>query len=111
MTDAPTLADLMPVPPDEDALYDAFTTWTEGQGLSMYPAQQEALLELVTGANVILATPTGSGKSLVADGGPLHRAGGRAAQLLHRADQGAGVGEVLRPLRHVRRRQGRHAHR
>ena len=32
----------------------------------MYPAQEEALLELVTGANVILATPTGSGKTLVA---------------------------------------------
>ena len=32
----------------------------------MYPAQQEAVLELITGANVILATPTGSGKSLVA---------------------------------------------
>ena len=43
MTDAPTLADLMPVPPDEDALYDAFTTWADEQGLSMYPAQQEAL--------------------------------------------------------------------
>ena len=36
------------------------------QGLSLYPAQEEALLEIVTGANVILSTPTGSGKSLVA---------------------------------------------
>jgi len=63
---APTLVDLMPATPDEDSLYDAFTTWTQAQGLTMYPAQQEAVLELITGANVILATPTGSGKSLVA---------------------------------------------
>ena len=34
----------------------------------MYPAQEEALIELVSGANVILSTPTGSGKSLVAVG-------------------------------------------
>nr|WP_245569669.1 DUF3516 domain-containing protein [Gordonia shandongensis] len=34
----------------------------------MYPHQEEALLELVSGSNVILATPTGSGKSLVASG-------------------------------------------
>ncbi len=111
MTAAPTLVELMPASPDEDALYDAFSAWTLGQGLTMYPAQQDAVLELLTGANVILATPTGSGKSLVAIGGALHRARRRSAQLLHRADQGAGVGEVLRPLRHLRRRPGRHAHR
>ena len=62
----PTLAELMPETPDEDSLYAAFSTWTESQGIAMYPAQQDAVLELVTGANVILATPTGSGKSLVA---------------------------------------------
>jgi superfamily II RNA helicase len=66
MATAPTLADLVPEVPDEDSLYDAFTTWTVGQGIAMYLAQQEAVLELLTGANVILATPTGSGKSLVA---------------------------------------------
>ncbi|MFN8168071.1 MAG: DUF3516 domain-containing protein [Candidatus Nanopelagicales bacterium] len=66
MTTPPTLAGLIPDDPDEDSLYDAFTTWTSAQGLSLYPAQQDAVLELVTGANVILATPTGSGKSLVA---------------------------------------------
>ena len=38
------------------------------QGLDLYPAQTEALIELVSGNNVILATPTGSGKSLVAAG-------------------------------------------
>ena len=62
----PSLAELMPETPDEDSLYAAFSAWTEAQGLAMYPAQQDAVLELVTGANVILATPTGSGKSLVA---------------------------------------------
>ncbi len=53
---------------DPDAVFTAFEEWTRGQGLSLYPAQEEALLELCTGSNVILATPTGSGKSLVALG-------------------------------------------
>jgi superfamily II RNA helicase len=53
---------------DPDALYDAFTLWTTEQGLSLYPAQEEALIELVSGSHVILSTPTGSGKSLVAVG-------------------------------------------
>ncbi|MDQ6850303.1 MAG: DUF3516 domain-containing protein [Actinomycetota bacterium] len=56
----------LPGPGDPDALYAAFTTWVAGQGIELYPAQDEAILELVTGNNVILATPTGSGKSLVA---------------------------------------------
>ncbi len=45
---------------------DAFTAWTDRQALTLYPAQEEALLEVVTGANVIVSTPTGSGKSLIA---------------------------------------------
>src|SRR5439155_3465213 len=49
-------------------LYDMFTRWAADRGLELYPAQSEALIELVTGANVILSTPTGSGKSLVATG-------------------------------------------
>ncbi|MCU1645850.1 MAG: DEAD-box ATP-dependent helicase chloroplastic [Nocardia sp.] len=53
---------------DPDWLYETFSDWTGSQGLTLYPAQEEALLELFTGANVILATPTGSGKSLVAIG-------------------------------------------
>ena len=51
---------------DPDEVVDRFTAYVEQRGLSLYPAQEEALLELVTGANVVLATPTGSGKSLVA---------------------------------------------
>ncbi|AYA26154.1 Helicase conserved C-terminal domain-containing protein [Rhodococcus rhodochrous J3] len=62
------LPDLIPDPVDDDALFDAFTTWTTDRGISLYPAQEEALMELVAGSNVILATPTGSGKSMVALG-------------------------------------------
>ncbi len=51
---------------DPDELYAAFTGWAADQGLTLYPHQDEALIELVSGANVILSTPTGSGKSLVA---------------------------------------------
>ncbi|HET6210661.1 MAG TPA: DEAD/DEAH box helicase, partial [Jatrophihabitans sp.] len=53
---------------DPDAVYEAFAGWAAGRGLQLYPAQAEALIELVSGSNVILATPTGSGKSLVATG-------------------------------------------
>ena len=63
-----TLTEVLPDTADADALYDAFTLWTTGEGFTLYPAQEEALIEIVSGANVILATPTGSGKSLVAIG-------------------------------------------
>ncbi|MRX44438.1 DEAD/DEAH box helicase [Agromyces kandeliae] len=61
-----TLLDAAPRPYDADAMYDAFVEWAEGRGFSLYPAQDEAVIELVSGANVILSTPTGTGKSLVA---------------------------------------------
>ncbi|MEN3221431.1 DUF3516 domain-containing protein [Mycolicibacterium porcinum] len=53
---------------DADTLFTDFAGWAEANGTALYPAQEEALIELVSGANVILATPTGSGKSLVATG-------------------------------------------
>jgi superfamily II RNA helicase len=56
----------MPRDADPDALYEAFVAWAGDEGFTLYPAQAEALLELVTGSHVILSTPTGSGKSLVA---------------------------------------------
>ncbi|HEX2704529.1 MAG TPA: DUF3516 domain-containing protein, partial [Candidatus Lustribacter sp.] len=56
---------------DPDATYAALVEWAADQGITLYPAQQEALLELATGADVILSTPTGSGKSLVAVGAHL----------------------------------------
>ncbi|TQM84122.1 helicase-like protein [Saccharothrix saharensis] len=63
-----TLTDRLPATPDPDLLYDTFAEWARERGLSLYPAQQEALIEIVSGSNVILSTPTGSGKSLVAIG-------------------------------------------
>src|ERR1041384_5569693 len=63
-----TLTDRLPAPADPDALFDAFSEWAGEQGISLYPAQQEALIEVVSGSNLILSTPTGSGKSLVAAG-------------------------------------------
>src|SRR3954452_16873472 len=53
---------------DPDELFTSFAVWAEAGGTPLYPAQEEALIELVSGANVVLATPTGSGKSLVATG-------------------------------------------
>ncbi|WP_134742362.1 DEAD/DEAH box helicase [Nocardioides sp. 503] len=53
---------------DPDKVYDEITTWAAGEGLELYPHQDEAVIELLGGSNVVLATPTGSGKSLVAIG-------------------------------------------
>jgi superfamily II RNA helicase len=49
-----------------DTLLDRFLDHVREAGLELYPAQEEAILELYSGKNVILNTPTGSGKSLVA---------------------------------------------
>jgi superfamily II RNA helicase len=51
----------------DDAL-EAFLSWTAERGFNLYPAQEEALLEVFAGAHVIVNTPTGSGKSLIALG-------------------------------------------
>ena len=48
-------------------LLGRFLTWTEEAGIHLYEAQENAILELFDGKNVILNTPTGSGKSLVAE--------------------------------------------
>src|SRR6476619_3926104 len=65
--DAPTrLIDALPEGAGADDVYEAFIGWSHAQGLSLYPHQEEAAIELFTGNNVILATPTGSGKSTVA---------------------------------------------
>jgi superfamily II RNA helicase len=63
-----TLTELLPSTPDPDAVFDAFAGWSKRRGLALYPHQEDALIEIVSGANVILSTPTGSGKSLVAAG-------------------------------------------
>ncbi len=51
---------------DDDALYEAFADWAEAGGRPLYPHQEEALLEILAGNHVIAATPTGSGKSMIA---------------------------------------------
>ena len=61
-----TLRDLIPRGANDDEVYDGFVEWAADQGLTLYPAQDEAIVEIVSGSNVILSTPTGTGKSLVA---------------------------------------------
>ncbi|MCK6079730.1 DUF3516 domain-containing protein [Microbacterium sp. EYE_5] len=61
-----TLRDRIPAGSTPDAVYEGFLEWTIERGIDLYPAQDEAVLELASGSHVILATPTGTGKSLVA---------------------------------------------
>ncbi len=58
----------LPAGSDADAVYTAFVDWAESTGITLYPAQDEAVIEIVSGNNLILSTPTGTGKSLVAVG-------------------------------------------
>ncbi|MFN3199684.1 MAG: DEAD/DEAH box helicase [Bradymonadia bacterium] len=53
-------------PPSGDEILDAFIEWTFDRGIELYPAQEEAIMELLADRHVILNTPTGSGKSMVA---------------------------------------------
>ncbi len=66
----PLLSERLPGPagasPEE--LLDRFVTWAADAGFTLYAHQEEALLELFSGKHVILNTPTGSGKSMVALG-------------------------------------------
>jgi ribonuclease P protein component len=78
MTDAPpggansaavrNLADRLPDSGrlSADEALETFLEWLDDSGLSLYPAQEEAILEVMADRHVVLATPTGSGKSLVA---------------------------------------------
>jgi superfamily II RNA helicase len=60
--------DLVAVSGRRDDAFAAFIAWTGEQGFALYRAQEEALLEAFSGAHVIVNTPTGSGKSLIALG-------------------------------------------
>lgn len=51
---------------DADAVLERFLTVMAERGLELYEEQEEAILEIFGGSNVVLNTPTGSGKSLVA---------------------------------------------
>ncbi|WP_226533679.1 DEAD/DEAH box helicase [Microbacterium paraoxydans] len=69
MTSSPRLDPaIVPDAADPDAVYLAFVEWAESTGIRLYPAQDEAVIEIVSGNNLILSTPTGTGKSLVAIG-------------------------------------------
>jgi superfamily II RNA helicase len=61
-----SLADRFPADANPDAVYEAFTQWAHSTGITLYEAQDEAIIEIVSGNNVIVNTPTGSGKSLIA---------------------------------------------
>ena len=65
---AKTLYDLLPRDGNfsSDNLLGRFLEYVEGRRLTLYPAQEEAVLEVFEEKNVVLNTPTGSGKSLVA---------------------------------------------
>src|SRR5260370_22987308 len=62
------LIDQLPPAADPDSVFEAFAGWAKREGLTLYPHKEEALIEVVSGANVIVSTPTGSGKSLIAVG-------------------------------------------
>jgi superfamily II RNA helicase len=66
----PCLVDRIPVggTDDPDQILDLFLEWVAEIGFDLYAAQEEALLDIMAGRHVILSTPTGSGKSLVAQG-------------------------------------------
>jgi superfamily II RNA helicase len=63
LSPAPLIA---PSDPSSDVLLGRFLEYVAGLGLELYPAQEEAVFEVLAGKHLVLATPTGSGKSLVA---------------------------------------------
>src|SRR4051794_33641862 len=77
---------------DPDRLYDEVVGWAADSGLTLYPHQEEALVELLSGNNVVLATPTGSGKSLVATGAVFAQLAGKPAGPQELAQPPAGQG-------------------
>lgn len=58
----------LPQKPDLEEAFDAFIEWTLELGIELYPAQEEGIMEVMSDHHVILNTPTGSGKSMVALG-------------------------------------------
>ncbi len=62
----PLLACLPPGGSSADAVLEGFLRYTSELGLTLYPHQEEAILAVMSGSHVIVHTPTGSGKSLIA---------------------------------------------
>lgn len=68
-----SLLDRVPLPGEgaggrwtDEQMLEHFLDWSASTGFTLYPHQEEAVLEIMSGRHVILNTPTGSGKSLVA---------------------------------------------
>lgn len=55
-------------PLEADEALDRFLSWVESTDMELWPHQEDALLSVAAGNHVILGTPTGSGKSMVALG-------------------------------------------
>ncbi|HEY4159995.1 MAG TPA: DUF3516 domain-containing protein, partial [Polyangiaceae bacterium] len=67
MAAVPPLFACLPEPgANADAILAGFLGYAAQAGLTLYPHQEEAILAVLSGSNVIVHTPTGSGKSLVA---------------------------------------------
>jgi superfamily II RNA helicase len=67
VTETPPLFACLPGRDAEpDAVLEGFLRYVDTLGLSLYPHQEEAILSLMSGTHVIVHTPTGSGKSLIA---------------------------------------------
>ncbi len=65
-TDAANLGERLAGVNSVDVAVDVFLGWAADSGLELYPHQEEALLEVAAASHVIVNTPTGSGKSLIA---------------------------------------------
>jgi superfamily II RNA helicase len=90
-----TLEKLLPAKGEKlspDDLLSRFLEYCAARGLELYPAQEEAILELFAGKHVVLGTPTGSG-SRWWPRRCTSRGCARQGQLLHLPDQGAGQRE------------------
>jgi superfamily II RNA helicase len=66
MSVPPLFACLPPPGADADAALEGFLRYASEAGLTLYSHQEEAILAVMSDSNVIVHTPTGSGKSLIA---------------------------------------------
>ena len=92
------LGDRVVIGADDDAILSSFLEHVEQSGLTLYPAQEQALLEIASGKNLILNTPTGSGKSLVASFVHFRALARGERSVLHESYQSISQREVLYPV-------------